>query len=167
VTYVYTCLFFPFVVFNIIMTLLTLYISNLRNSIIGSFSFFINALAMLIGTFISGSVFLGEVMGLGSKGRFGKVGGVRKIKVWYIPLFLLRTVLFSLCLQLNTTFSSEGYIQYSAPVLIAAYLFLLVCLRPYESNKLSNISVIFNELSVLFSLGLPLMPKFMTVSSDT
>jgi len=45
-------------------------------------------------------------MGLGSKGRFGKLGGVREMKVWYVPLFLLRTVLFSLFLQLNTIFFS-------------------------------------------------------------
>jgi hypothetical protein len=131
VTYLYTCLLYPLVVFNLIMTLLTLYISTIRTTIKGSISDYANAAAMLVGCFVSGGVFLGEMMGLGSKGRFGRVGGVKEMKVWYIPVFLLRTVLYSLILQLGTIFSFDGYILYAAGVLIASYFLIILFVRPY------------------------------------
>ena len=55
----YTFAIYPIVVFNLIMTLLTLYINNIRINIDGSISEHGNAFGMLVGSFVSGMVFIG------------------------------------------------------------------------------------------------------------
>jgi len=105
-------------------------------------------------------------MALGSKGNFGKVGGVYAMKIWHVPLFLLRMAPFSLRLQLGIFLSFNQIIQYVTIIIIISYLLILIFIRPYKNSILSNFSVILNELTVLYSFTLPFIFKLVVISYD-
>ena len=154
-------------VFNLIMTLLSISISALRNDVNGQLSESINSFGIVLGCIVSGSVFVGEVIGLGDSGLFGKVAGVYDLKLWYVPFFLIKTVLFSLILQYGMLYSFNSYVTNAAAGLVFFYFLFILLLRPYKNSIISNLSVIVNEAIVIHSFLLADLKRFITIDEST
>ena len=134
---------------------------------VGGSVYYLNAFFMLVGCLVCGTVFLGELMGFGDRGRFGKIGGVYQMKSWYVPIFLLRLTFFSLILQIGTILSFDyDLINYSAAGLMALTLLVFVLLHPYKNSKLSNLAVFINEATILYSFFLAMKDQFINVDAD-
>jgi len=90
------------------------------------------------------------------------------MKNWYVPIFLLRLALFSLILQIGIIFAFDQYlIKYSAAGLMALTFLIFLLLHPYKNNKLSNLTVFINEITILYAFFLTMKNQIVKIDADT
>lgn len=144
INYIYTCLLFPLVTFNLVFLLLTADLDLNRVSPAPALTFgnSINSLILLLGVMVSACVVGIEGSGLGQKGGQERIGGVHQMKQSYIAIFLARVIVFSMLLVVYLHLSSQ-YFVWSILTLFLAYSIFLLAYRPY-TGVLSNISLLVN-----------------------
>ena len=85
--------------------------------------------------------------------------GVGNAKQWYIPIFLIRTVILTVLIELGITFTFD-LILYGIAAVDFIYLFIIVIGRPYE-GWLDRIGSTLCVLVECYSIGLPLTADFL------
>lgn len=97
-----------------------------------------------------------------------ELSGLTGAEGWYIPLFLIRSILIENLILLGSILKNDSFIYYV--VGIQGFYFVTVIFGgPYKKyrkkvNKLDNIGVILIEATALYAVGLPLAMRFVEVS---
>jgi hypothetical protein len=129
----------------------------------------VNASLMLIGLLVFAVVFGIEFIDLRGleNGQYGvdhgqKLQGLKEAKPWYIRLFLVRSLLMVVLINVGIT---VGYqlLVYIVILLQLAYLVLMLIARPYY-RTIDNIGVVALEASTLMALSVPLAVTFIDIA---
>jgi hypothetical protein len=123
----------------------------------------INSLALLLCAFVVSVCTICEIC----RSRFlahyqGQPGASR----WYPTVFMLRVFVFATLVEVGLPSPGVKWVPYALFVCQLLYTVLLVCFRPY-SSALNQVGLLFCEGTVLFSLGLSLLSRFLSVSEMT
>jgi hypothetical protein len=86
--------------------------------------------------------------------------GEKGAKNWYVPCFLLRSVLFALLFEAGISLSLSKAL-YAVIILETFYLLVLLLKQPYYS-ALQNFGVFICEFTALYALGLAFVRHFHT-----
>ena len=131
-----------------------------------------NASLMLIGLLVFAIVFAIEFIDMRGleNGQHGvdhgqNLQGLKEAKPWYIRLFLVRSLLMAVLINVGIT---VGYqlLLYIMILLQLTYLVLMLIARPYYLT-IDNIGVVALETSTLIALIIPLVVTFIDVVSST
>lgn len=156
---VYQYLVFPLTAAFILIMIITVYVNNSPSvpsqPKLGSIQ--ISSLCQEIVMVLLSCVLAPESIGLGSKNSFLKsVIGVKMAKNWYPRIFILRSFIIGLFIQIGEGIGSFELIRYVIVTLMLLYLVGLALYPPYE-GYFSNIGVFICNLTSLFTLALPII----------
>ena len=90
------------------------------------------------------------------------LSGLTTAKKWYIPLFLMRSLLMSVFFSLKITLNCETLI-YVIVVLQGTYFLFIMFGKSYQ-RALDNIGIVMLEAVTLSWVGLPLAMRFTAIS---
>jgi len=121
---------------------------------------------MVIGWAIAATVVGIEMLIFGAKLDTEGIAGTDEMKKWYIPIFLAR----ALTVSVLYSFSFWLPLRIVTVILIifeSLYLLILLIGLPYSRRCFSTLTIIFNQITSLYGLGLVIIYRVAKVNSST
>ena len=166
--FIYTFFLVPLTAGFVLIWLLSAFLNNRRIIIEEDsiFSTFLNSMSLLV-AWVAIGVVLGVELVFWKRDNKeeSSLGGLRKCKDWYIPLFLLRCIIVIIILSISMNEESVWSTGLILGVLFLYFIFILFS-RPYQSC-LDKIGVFFCEFSVCYSISLAILSYFIEFPDET